>query len=62
MFEERTGQPVNKVVILIAVENGPYQLFVEDSTSYLNSAKEKILHYEKVREQKRQDLLRDSRE
>ena len=62
MFEERTGQPVNKVVILIAVENGPYQLFVEDSTSYLNSAKEKILHYEKVREQKRQDLLRESRE
>ena len=35
MFEELTGIKVNKIVIAIAVENNRSQVFIKDSTEYL---------------------------
>ena len=34
MFEERTGRPINQIVIAIAVESDGTQLFIEDKANY----------------------------
>jgi ATP-dependent exoDNAse (exonuclease V) beta subunit len=40
MFEEITGIPINKIVVVIAVENENVQIFVEDKTKYIISLNE----------------------
>lgn len=35
MWEERTGQPINQIVILVVTENGEVQEFVKDKTEYI---------------------------
>lgn len=46
MFEEITNIPINKIVVLISVENSDKaQVFVKDKTEYLPLLKEKISEY-----------------
>jgi genome maintenance exonuclease 1 len=46
MFEERTGKPINQIVIAIAVENSSVpSLFIENKADYLLPLKEYILRY-----------------
>jgi genome maintenance exonuclease 1 len=40
MFEERTGVPIEQIVVVIAVENGTNQVFVKNKHKYLDK-----LHY-----------------
>ncbi len=42
MFEERTGTPVNQIVILVVTENGEVQEFVKNKKDYLPILKESI--------------------
>jgi genome maintenance exonuclease 1 len=35
MFEERTGRPINQIVVAIAVANGDTQIFVKEKEDYL---------------------------
>lgn len=48
MFEERTGIPINDVVIIIAVDDNEPQVFIEKRDNYVHEAIRKIRHYEKV--------------
>lgn len=45
MFEERTGIPINQVVIAVAVENEEPQIFVKQKTDYLEELKRYIDKY-----------------
>ncbi len=45
MFEERTGRPIEQVVIAIANDNMNPQIFVEKKTDYLLPLQEYILRY-----------------
>jgi len=45
MFEERTGKPINQIVIAIAVENEGTQLFVETKENYLTNLQKYIDNY-----------------
>ena len=45
MFEERTGKPINQIVVAIAVENGSALLFIEDKRDYLLPLQDYILRY-----------------
>jgi ATP-dependent exoDNAse (exonuclease V) beta subunit len=45
MFEERTGRPINQIVIAIAVENEGTQLFVETKEKYLANLQKYIDNY-----------------
>jgi len=47
MFGERTGIAIDQIVIAIAVENEPPQIFIEDKKDYLLPLKEYILSYNK---------------
>jgi len=47
MFEERTGRPIEQVVIAIANDNMNPQIFVEKKTDYLLPLQEYILSYNK---------------
>ena len=42
MFEEITKQPINNIVVLIGVEEGPGQVFVESTSSYKNILMQKL--------------------
>ena len=44
-YEERTGIPVDKIVIIMAVENGQPQLFVEKRDDWIEPLKEVIYKY-----------------
>jgi len=35
MFEERTGRPINQIVVAIAVANSDTQIFVKEKEDYL---------------------------
>ena len=45
MFEERTGIPINQVVIAVAVENEEPQIFIKQKTDYLEELKRYIDKY-----------------
>ena len=45
MFEERTGRPINQIVIAIAVESEGTQLFVETKEKYLANLQKYIDKY-----------------
>jgi ATP-dependent exoDNAse (exonuclease V) beta subunit len=45
MFEERTKLPVEKIVVLIANEEGTPQVFVRDKSKYIASLEERIEKY-----------------
>lgn len=45
MFEERTGRPINQIVIAIAVENGTTNLFIEEKTKYLHPLNQYLERY-----------------
>jgi hypothetical protein len=47
MFEERTGRPIEQVVIAIANDNMNPQIFVEKKTDYLLPLQQYILSYNK---------------
>ena len=47
MFEERTGKPIEQVVIAIANDNMNPQIFVEKKTDYLLPLQQYILSYNK---------------
>jgi hypothetical protein len=51
MFEERTGIPIDKIVILIAVDGEDPQLFVEKRDNYIEDCTRTIIKYKD--EQKR---------
>jgi hypothetical protein len=36
MFEERTGKPIDKIVVAIAVENEKPQIFVRSKLDYVS--------------------------
>ena len=42
MFEERTSQPINQVVILVVTEDGTVQEFIKDKTEYLPLLEEAV--------------------
>jgi len=45
MFEERTGMPINQVVVAIAVENEEPQIFIKKKEDYLGELKRYIDKY-----------------
>ena len=45
MFEERTGIPINQIVVAIAVTNGDSQIFVKQKDDYMSSLKHFIDEY-----------------
>lgn len=45
MFEERTGRPINQIIVVIAVENGSELLFIEEKTKYLSPLQQYIERY-----------------
>lgn len=45
MFEERTGIAINQIVVVISVEEGPPQIFVEDKKNYLGMLQEQLDKY-----------------
>jgi len=45
MFGERTGLTINQIVIAIAVENSPPQIFIEEKSKYLPELKKYIGKY-----------------
>ena len=45
MFEERTGMPINQVVVAIAVENEEPQIFIKKKEDYLEELKRYIDKY-----------------
>ena len=45
MFEERTGTPINQIVIAIAVANGDSQIFVKQKDDYLRGLNYFIYEY-----------------
>jgi genome maintenance exonuclease 1 len=45
MFEERTGIEINQIVVVISVEEGPPQIFVEDKSNYLDDLHKQIDKY-----------------
>jgi hypothetical protein len=48
MFEERTGMPINQIVIAIAVEDDAPQIFIEEKSKYLPELKNYIGKYWKT--------------
>ena len=48
MFQELTNQPIDNIVILIGVEQGPGQIFVESISSYRDILMQRLeLYYDK---------------
>ena len=47
MYEERTGIPINNIVILIVTEDGETQVFKKDKKQYLTPLKESIEEFYK---------------
>jgi len=47
MYEERTGIPINNIVILIVTEDGGTQVFKKDKKQYLTPLKESIEEFYK---------------
>lgn len=47
MFEERTGKPINQIIVVIVVENGQTLLFIENKHDYLLPLQEYIVRYNK---------------
>ena len=45
MFEERTGRPINQIVVAIAVEGEGTQVFIENKTNYLSPLQSYIEGY-----------------
>tara|TARA_R100001369_G_scaffold91685_2_gene133696 strand:- start:120 stop:518 length:399 start_codon:yes stop_codon:yes gene_type:complete len=45
MFEERTGTPINQIVVAIAVTNGDSQIFVKQKDEYMSGLKHFIDEY-----------------
>jgi genome maintenance exonuclease 1 len=45
MFEDRTGMPVEQVVVLIANEEGKPQVFVKEKNNYLQNLHQYIDNY-----------------
>jgi hypothetical protein len=45
MFEERTGIAINQIVVVISVEEGPPQIFVEDKKNYLGMLQDQLDKY-----------------
>ena len=45
MFEELTGRPIDKIVVVIAVEDGQPQVFVRNKQAYLPQLKQTISNY-----------------
>jgi genome maintenance exonuclease 1 len=45
MFEERTGLPINQIVVAIAVENGQPQIFKKDKSAYIEPLNQYISKY-----------------
>ena len=48
MFEERTGMPINQIVVAIAVENGQPQIFKKDKLAYMEPLRQYIGKHYKV--------------
>jgi genome maintenance exonuclease 1 len=48
MFEERTGMPINQIVVAIAVENGQPQIFKKDKSAYIEPLRQYIGKHYKV--------------
>jgi hypothetical protein len=48
MYEERTGIPINKLVIIIAVENDDPQVFIEKRDNWVKKLLEYRDLYEKT--------------
>jgi hypothetical protein len=47
MFEEITKQPIDNIVVLIGVEEGPGQVFVESTSSYKDILMQRLeLYYD----------------
>ena len=42
MFEERTGKPIDQIVILVVTEDGVVQEFIKDKHDYLSMLGEVI--------------------
>jgi hypothetical protein len=45
MFEELTGKPIDRIVVVIAVEDGQSQVFVRSKKAYLPPLKQVISNY-----------------
>jgi ATP-dependent exoDNAse (exonuclease V) beta subunit len=45
MFEERTGIPINQIVVAIAVTNGDSQIFVKQKDEYMSGLRHFIDEY-----------------
>jgi hypothetical protein len=46
MFEERTGKPINQIVVAIAVEDSNMpSIFIDNKSNYLLPLQEYILRY-----------------
>jgi len=55
MYEELTGIPVTKIVIIIACENDPVQVFVEKRNNYINQ----LIYYRDLYEKNNPGYLDD---
>lgn len=47
MWEERTGEPIDQIVVLIMVDNHQPQVFIDDKNKWLNKLSELIVNYSK---------------
>ena len=45
MFEERTGTPINQIVVAIAVTNGDSQIIIKQKDEYMSGLKHFIDEY-----------------
>lgn len=55
MFEERTGLPINQIVILVVTEDGVVQEFVKDKSDYLPLLVESIDNFTMAWEKENED-------
>jgi genome maintenance exonuclease 1 len=55
MYEERTGIPIDKIVLMIACDNDPPQLFVEKRDNYVDQ----LLYYRDLYEKNHPNYLDD---
>ena len=51
MFEERTGECFNQIVVVMTVDDNKPLVYIEDRDNYLESAIEKVRRYEEIHAQ-----------
>jgi len=51
MFEERTGECLNQIVVVMTVDDNKPLVYIEDRDNYLESAIEKVRRYEEIHAQ-----------